>query len=141
MNFSFEKLEVWQRAEDLAVEVYTLLPKFPVCEQYAMCDQIRRSVTSISFNIAEGSGRPSYKEKIRFIEISFGSLRETYSQLHLAVRLGYIDQETDFNRLLPSFYNLEKKLNGLKWFYQNQINNGQAEETNNHNNQNNRNNQ
>lgn len=121
MNFSFEKLEVWQKSEDLAVETYKLLPKFPPFEQYALCYQIRKAVTSVSFNIAEGSGRTSYKEKMRFLEISFGSLRETYSQLHLAVRLGYISQIDDFEPLLPYFFEIEKKLNGLKWFYQKQM--------------------
>lgn len=128
MNFPFEKLDAWQMSEDLAVETYQLLRKFPSYEQYAMCNQIRRAVTSISFNIAEGSGRTSYKEKIRFIEIAFGSLRETYSQLHLALRLGYISQTEDFDPLLPFFFGIEKKLNGLKWFYKKQMENEDEEQ-------------
>ena len=67
MLFPFEKLEAWRKAEDLAVDVYALLPKFPAIEQYALCQQIRRAVSSISLNIAEGCGRLSPKEKVRFI--------------------------------------------------------------------------
>ena len=125
MMFPFEKLDAWQKAEDLAVEVYSLLPKFPATEQYALCQQIRRAVSSISLNIAEGSGRFSAKEKVRFIEIAFGSLRETYSQLHLAQRLGYLSEE----ELIPiygQFVNLEKLLNGLSWFYKNQESEGNS---------------
>lgn len=125
MMFPFEKLDAWQKAEDLAVEVYSLLPKFPATEQYALCQQIRRAVSSISLNIAEGSGRFSAKEKVRFIEIAFGSLRETYSQLHLAQRLGYLSEE----ELIPiygQFVHLEKLLNGLSWFYKNQESEGNS---------------
>lgn len=125
MMFPFEKLDAWQKAEDLAVEVYSLLPKFPATEQYALCQQIRRAVSSISLNIAEGSGRFSAKEKVRFIEIAFGSLRETYSQLHLAQRLGYLSEE----ELIPiygQFIHLEKLLNGLSWFYKNQESEGNS---------------
>lgn len=88
--FNFENLQVWQLSEDLAVDVYKLFPKFPAEEKYGICSQLRRAVTSISFNLAEGSGRSYYREKIRFIEIANGSLKETYSELHLSVRLGFL---------------------------------------------------
>ena len=120
MLFPFEKLEAWRKAEDLAVDVYALLPKFPAIEQYALCQQIRRAASSISLNIAEGCGRLSPKEKVRFIEIAFGSLRETYSQLHLAQRLGYLSEE-ELTPIFGQFINLEKLLNGLSWFYKDQI--------------------
>lgn len=126
MLFPFEKLEAWRKAEDLAVDVYALLPKFPAIEQYALCQQIRRAVTSIPLNISEGSGRFSSKEKVRFLEIAFGSLRETYSQLHLAQRLGYLSED-ELTPIYGQFVNLEKLLNGLSWFYKNQ----EAESTSN----------
>ena len=62
LTYSFEKLNVWQEAKKLVVDVYHLLDEFPKFEKYALCDQIRRAVVSVPSNIAEGSGRKSLKE-------------------------------------------------------------------------------
>lgn len=123
MIFNFEKLVVWQLAEDLAVEVYKLFVKFPQEEKYGLCSQLRRAVSSISINLAEGSGRSSYQEKIRFIEISDGSLKETYSELHLSMRLGFITEE-DLEQLQPLFVDIESKLRALRWSYKKQLEEG-----------------
>ena len=56
-KFSFEGLEVYQVARCLVKEVYLLQSKFPKTETFALGDQIRRSASSITSNIAEGSGR------------------------------------------------------------------------------------
>lgn len=101
-KFSFEELEVYQVARKLVRDIYQLQNKFPVEEKYALGDQIRRSSTSITSNIAEGSGRNSIKEKIHFIEIAFGSMTESFSQLQNAQDLGYI-QESDVESLRPQF--------------------------------------
>ena len=82
--FSFEKLEAYKEARILVKDIYLLLNKFPKTETYALCDQLRRSAVSITSNIAEGSGRNSTKEKIHFLEISFGSMMECFSQLQIA---------------------------------------------------------
>ena len=58
-----------------------------------MCDQLRRAVTSIPTNLAEGTSRESLKEKVRFVEISYGSLCEVYNLLILALDLGYIGEQ------------------------------------------------
>ena len=87
--YSFEKLKVWQEAKKLVVDVYHLLDNFPKFEKYALCDQIRRAIVSVPSNIAEGSGRRSLKEQIHFLEISYGSLMETYNQLRIAIDLTY----------------------------------------------------
>ena len=50
-------------------EVYGLLKKFPREEQYALCDQLRRASTSVTSNIAEGTNRQTYPDKIHFLEI------------------------------------------------------------------------
>lgn len=73
-KYPFENLNAWQESRKYVVEVYRLLEQFPQSERYALCDQIRRAVISVPSNIAEGSGRISYKEKIHFIEIAYGSL-------------------------------------------------------------------
>ena len=92
-KFYFRQLRVYTNSKELVKYVYTLLQKFPVEEKFALCSQIRRAVTSIPINIAEGFGRFSSKEKTRFIEISFGSLTEISCELEISFELGYITKE------------------------------------------------
>lgn len=115
-EYSFEKLNVWQEAKGLVVEVYHLLDNFPTFEKYALCDQIRRAIVSVPSNIAEGSGRKSLKEQVRFLEIAYGSLMESYNQLLIAVDLGYITQES-VTAIKPSIDNVAKMINGLSSSY------------------------
>ena len=70
--FQFEKLNAWQEARKLVVDVYRLLEKFPKTENYALCDQLRRAAISVPSNIAEGTGRMAIKEQTHFLEIAFG---------------------------------------------------------------------
>ena len=114
--YSFEKLNVWQEAKKLVGEVYHLLDSFPKFEKYALCDQIRRAIVSVPSNIAEGSGRKSLKEQIRFLEISFGSLMETYNQLLIAIDLSYITEES-VEAIKPSIDAVAKMINGLSNSY------------------------
>ena len=116
ISYSFEKLDVWQMAKQLVVEVYHLLDRFPKIEKYALCDQIRRAIVSVPSNIAEGSGRKSMREQIHFIEISYGSLMEAYNQLLIAVELTYIDEES-VRAIKPTIDNVAKMLNGLRNSY------------------------
>ena len=111
--FSFENLLVYQKARILVKEVYKVQRRFPIDERYALGDQIRRSITSVTSNIAEGSGRESFKEKIHFLEISFGSLMEAFSQLQNAQDLDYI-AESDVEALRPMFEEISKMISGLK---------------------------
>ena len=92
-DFYFRQLRVYSNSKELVKYVYTLLQKFPVEEKFALCSQIRRAVTSVPINIAEGFGRFSSKEKTRFIEISFGSLTEISCELEISFELGYITKE------------------------------------------------
>ena len=71
--FSYRKLRVYQQVKNFVICVYELLKCFPKEENYALCDQLRRSAMSIPSNIAEGMGRCSIKEQVHFIEIAFGS--------------------------------------------------------------------
>ncbi len=82
-------LEVWKRSMDLVVEVYELTKKLPSEEKYGLISQIRRSSISIPSNIAEGAGRSSTKELIRFIDIASGSLSELETQLILIQKLDF----------------------------------------------------
>ena len=113
MEYSFEKLNVWKEARKLVVAVYQLLESFPKFENYALCDQIRRSIISVPSNVAEGTGRMSPKEKLHFIEISYGSLMEAYNQLIIASDLKYITEES-LKELKPSIDTVARLLNGLR---------------------------
>lgn len=88
--YGFEKLDVWHNARSLAKSIYLITNDFPNFEKYGLSSQIQRAAVSISSNIAEGTGRTSAKEQKRFVEIAYGSLMETLSQLYLAVDLEYI---------------------------------------------------
>lgn len=119
-KFTFFDLRVYQEAKLLVREVYTLLDKFPKYETYALSDQLRRAVTSVPSNIAEGSGRLSPKEKVRFIEIAYASLTETLCQLDIAHDLGYISDEEFVNE--KEIINvIGKQLSGLRSSFQNQL--------------------
>ena len=111
--FSFENLVVYQKTRKLVKEVYQIQELFPAQERYALGDQIRRSITSVASNIAEGSGRDSAKDKAHFCVIAFGSLMEAFSQLQIAQDLKYIS-ENEVERLRPMFEEIAKMLSGLK---------------------------
>ena len=119
-KFTFFNLRVYQEAKELVKSVYTLLDKFPKYETYALGDQLRRAVTSVPSNIAEGSGRFSVKEKIHFIEIAYGSLTETLCQLDIANDLNYITDE-EFANEKERINVIGKQLSGLRASFQNQL--------------------
>ena len=116
IEYSFQELKVWQESKKLVVDVYHLLDGFPKFEKYALCDQIRRAVVSVPSNIAEGSGRRSLKEQIRFLEIAYGSLMEAYNQLLIAIDLTYITKES-VETIKPSIDAVAKMINGLSNSY------------------------
>lgn len=77
-QYSFEKLEVYQLTRKLIQNVYQIVNRLPANERFALGSQLQRAIVSVLSNIAEGSGRVSIKEKIHFVEISYGSLMEAY---------------------------------------------------------------
>ena len=111
-KYGFEKLEVWQDARLFVKEIYTVAKLYPNEERYNLCSQIQRASISIVSNIAEGLSRTSDKEKIRFIEISYGSLMEVYCQLQISVDLSYISVQ-QFDSLKLSIDKIANKLNAL----------------------------
>ena len=112
-QFQFEKLNAWQEARKLVVNVYQLLEKFPKSENYALCDQLRRAVVSVPSNIAEGSGRLAIKEQIHFLEIAYASLMEVYCQLQIAVDLSYITHD-DLQIVKRKIFTTSKLISGLR---------------------------
>ena len=97
-KFNFRNLICYQKGRVLVKEVYTLVKAFHVEEKYALGDQLRRAIVSVTSNIAEGSGRQSFKDQAHFLELSYGSLMEVMSQLDLALDLNFIDDE-NYKRL------------------------------------------
>lgn len=89
----FRKLNVYKNSKELTKYIYHLLKSFPMEENFALCSQIRRAVTSVPINIAEGFGRFSSKEKARFIEIAYGSLTELSCEIEISFELDYITKE------------------------------------------------
>ena len=87
---TYKELMVWQRAMRLVTLVYAVAKKLPEEERYALSDQLRRAVSSIPSNIAEGNGRSSNRDYAHFLSIARGSLYETMTQLEIAEALGYI---------------------------------------------------
>lgn len=121
-KFSFEDLDVYKKSRALVSDIYRLQLCFPKEEKYALGDQVRRASTSISANLAEGSGRQSLKEKVHFIEISYGSLMEVFCELQTASDLGYIT-EAQLDLLRPQFTEIAKMLSGLRTSLTKRINN------------------
>lgn len=89
----FKELQVWQKSVDLAVDLYKITKQFPTEEKYGLVSQINRCGVSIPSNIAEGAGRNSTGEFDHFLGISTGSSYELETQLIIANKLGYIEQE------------------------------------------------
>jgi len=108
----YEDLEIYQISVEIAVEVYKLTKKFPRQEIYGITDQLKRAVTSIGANIAEGFGRFYYKDKLVFFYHSRGSLFEVKHFLEIAFRMGYITEE-EKNNLFVKLNNLSVKLNNF----------------------------
>lgn len=112
---TFRSLEVYQQGKELVKIVYALLKKFPKEEQFALCDQLRRAVISITSNIAEGSGRDSVKENIHFLDISYGSLMEVLSQMDVARDLSYISDQ-DFTLIENKVFDCARLIGGYRGY-------------------------
>lgn len=94
---SYKDFIVWQRAIDLTAEIYRLVKLLPKSETYALSDQMRRAAVSIPSNIAEGQGRNSTREFIKFLAIARGSQCELETQLQICVRLNYVTEQNAEN--------------------------------------------
>lgn len=87
----FHKLIIWQRSHQLALKVYSISKLFPKDELFGLTSQIRRAVSSIPTNIAEGCGRASNRDFAHFLQIAIGSAAEVEYELLLAHDLNYIN--------------------------------------------------
>ena len=105
----FRKLLIWQKSMALITKIYFSTNKFPKEEVFGLTSQIRRSSISIPSNIAEGSGRESDKDFLRFLNISIGSLFEMQTQLEIAKNITYLKEE-EFNNLYEDSREVERML-------------------------------
>jgi len=95
---NYKELRVWQKADELAVEIYRLTKAFPKDEIYGLTSQLRRAALSIPTNIVEGYARKGDKELARFVNISIGSLAEVEYLLDFSERMKYL-KDGEFERL------------------------------------------
>ena len=105
---TFEELHIYQRAREVANEIYRLTQNSAFAPDFGLKDQIRRAAVSIMSNIAEGFERGSTTEFIQFLYIAKGSCGEVRAQLQIASDLLYLNQE-EFNRL----HNLCRQVSGM----------------------------
>jgi four helix bundle protein len=108
----YTKLNVWNHSRLLTNAVYDLSEGFPKKETFGLSDQMRRAAVSVPSNIAEGCGRRSFKERMRFLYFSRGSLFEIETQCYLALDRKYISEE-EFESIFDIIQNCKKLLNGF----------------------------
>ena len=113
MAFRFESLDIWDQARAYASKVYPLSAKFPRHEDFGLRSQINRAVSSISLNIAEGSGKNSNKHFDLYLDNAVASTFETVSASFLAVDRGYITSE-EHQMLYAEGEKLARRINAFR---------------------------
>src|SRR5699024_6523459 len=114
---NFRKLSVWEKSHQLTLDIYKSTTNFPKEERYGLTSQMRRSPASIPTNIAEGCGRDSQPQFVRFLSIASGSASELENQIILAKDLKFLNSKnykqltsnvTEVKRLLTSLHSKVK---------------------------------
>jgi four helix bundle protein len=107
----FTELETWKMARKLRQETYKVTQNFPAEEKYGLVAQLLRAASSITANVAEGFGRFSYQENIRFLRQSRGSAFELRDHLTTSLDAGFVSREKfhELDELAKSVFRL---LNG-----------------------------
>jgi len=113
MTFRFESLDIWHKARAYAAKVYPLSAKFPRHEDYGLRSQINRTVSSISLNIAEGSGKDSNKHFDLYLENAMRSTFETIGASCLALDREYITS-AEHQMLYAEGEKLAKSINAFR---------------------------
>ena len=107
---SHKDLEVWQKSMDFAIVMYRLTERFPQEERFGLLSQIRRAAVSIPSNISEGAARNSKKEFVQFLYIALGSASELETQLLIAKKLAYLEDES---AVIDDLLSIQRMLMGL----------------------------
>ena len=121
--FSFERIVAWQKAHEFTLLVYNITKNFPEDERFGVVSQFRRAAVSVGANIAEGYKKLGKADKLRFLNISEGSLAECENYIVLSRDLKFIS-ENDYRalhssaeeagRLLTAYSNGIINNNGIK---------------------------
>lgn len=111
--YSFEKLEVWKEAIQLAVKTYQISEILPNEEKFGLISQMRRCSVSVSSNIAEGTSRLTSKEKARFMTMSYSSALELLNNSIISKELNYISNDNYLN-LRTDIESITNKINALR---------------------------
>lgn len=121
MTYTFENIIAWQKAHQFVLTVYRITKSFPIEEVYGLTSQFRRAAVSIEANIAEGYKKLSKADKLRFMNISQGSIEECRDYILLSRDLQYIS-DNDFTEL----HNMLEETSKMLYLYCNGIinNNG-----------------
>lgn len=107
----FRSLEVWHEAVALIKEVYALADALPKSEEYNLKSQLKRAVTSVALNIAEGKNRATGKDFAHFLNIASASLSETSAILNLCNELNFLELDEKINEKINL---LNKRINALR---------------------------
>ena len=109
---SFRNLQVWQKGVQLASLVYQTSRALPKDEQFGLISQMRRAAVSVPSNIAEGYGRRSRADYVRFLNMAMGSLFELQTQTEIAASLGYFN-DAESEPLFTDAREIERMLSAL----------------------------
>ena len=117
---NFRNYDIWKDSLNFVQEVYKLIKDLPSTEKYGLRSQITRSAVSIPSNIAEGAGRKSEKDFIRFLGVALGSSFELETQLIIAMNLNYIPK-TKEDDVLKDLQSIQKRIYGFQRMIENKI--------------------
>jgi four helix bundle protein len=106
-------LRAFQLADELAMLIYRDTAGFPKEELFGLTSQIRRAAVSVASNIAEGCGRSTDTDFLRFLDMANGSLRELQYQISLAQRLGYLPSQSSLPNDNSILFEPGRVLHGL----------------------------
>ena len=110
---NFRELDVWKKAINVTTLYYKVSKSYPKDEIFGLTSQSRRSLVSISSNIAEGAGRNNVKEFIQFLGIASGSAYELETQLILLFGLNF-KQEIEITPLTNELAEIQKMIYSFK---------------------------
>jgi len=119
-TYSFEKLEVWQETRVLKKDIYKFTKDFPREEMFGLTSQIRRSVSSITANLAEGAGRATDKDKAYFTNLAYSSALETIDHTITGFDLEYVSEGV----YVETRKKLDRIINKLNSLYKHHYNRG-----------------
>lgn len=120
MKGNYKNLKIWQRSVTFCTLVYSTSKAFPESEKFGLTSQIRRAAVSVSSNIAEGAGRKSRADFIRFLRMAEGSANEVETHILIAQNLNFINHETakilinEINQILKMIGGFTKKIQDFR---------------------------